>query len=75
MIWYYHEQDAGTYHAIERRADGPRRTYRALFCIDPETREARSYSGPLASRYQAEAVLHRLAPDAVRLDGLPAFMR
>ncbi len=74
-IWYYHEAAAGAYHAIERRADGPRRSYHALFCIDPETHEARSYSGPLPSRYQAEAVLHHLAPDAVRLDGLPAFMR
>lgn len=74
-IWYYHEAAAGAYHAIERRADGPRRTYHALFCIDPATGEARSYSGPLPSRYQAEAVLRHLAPDAVRLDGLPAFLR
>lgn len=75
FCWYYHEPAAGAYHAIERRADGPHRTYRALLGIDPETHEARSYSGPLASRYQAEAVLRHLAPDAVRLDGLPAFLR
>lgn len=73
--WYYHEPAAGAYHAIERRADGNRRAYHALFCIDPKTGEARGYSGPLSSRYQAEAVLHHLAPDAVRLDGLPAFLR
>lgn len=75
MIWYYHEASAGAYHAIERRADGNRRTYHALFRLDPATGEARAYSGPLSSRYQAEAVLHHLAPDAVRLDGLPAFLR
>ena len=75
FCWYYHDRDAGAYHAIERRADGNRRTYHALLGIDPATGEARSYSGPLASRYQAEAVLHHLAPDAVRLDGLPAFLR
>lgn len=73
--WYYHEASAGAYHAIERRADGPRRTYHALFCIDPETGEARSYSGPLPTKAAAAAVLQHLAPDAVRLDGLPAFLR
>lgn len=73
--WYYHEPAAGAYHAIERHADGPRRTYRVTFCLDPATGNPRSYTGFLPNLQTAKAVLLHLAPDAEQLDGLPAFLR
>lgn len=73
--WYYHDRNAGAYHVIERHAAGPHRSYRAVFCLDPTTGKGRSYTGPLPTKAAAAAVLAHLAPDAVRLDGLPAFLR
>lgn len=75
FCWYYHDRDAGAYHVIERHAAGPRRSYRAVFCLDPATGKGRSYTGPLASKAAAAAVLQHLAPEAVLLPGLPAYMR
>ena len=73
--WYYHDRTAGAYHAIERHATGSSRSYRAVFCLDPETGKGRSYTGPLPTKAAALAVLHHLAPAAVELPGLPAWLR
>ena len=73
--WYYHDANAGVYHAIERHANGASRTYRAVFCLDPATGQGKSYTGQLPSRLTAEAIMYHLAPEAVLLPGLPAFLR
>ena len=75
FCWYYHDAAAGAYHAIERQAAGARRTYRALFCLDPITGQPRTYTGQLLNRSAAAAVLQHLAPEAVELPGLPAWLR
>ena len=73
--WYYHDADAGRYHVIERHAAGAARHYRVRFNLDPATDESRTYTGPLPSRSAAERVLRHLAPAAVLLPGLPAWLR
>ena len=76
--WFYHDPDAGDYHVIERHADGAKRFYRVLFGIrtdDAGALEADTYTGFLQSKSAAERVLHHLAPAAVLLPGLPAFLR
>lgn len=75
FCWYYHDRTAGAYHAIERHATGPSRSYRAVFCLDPETGKGRSYTGPLPTKAAAAAVLQHLAPEAEPLPGPPAYMR
>ena len=72
--WYFHDADAGEYHAI-RRQSKPARGYRAALEIDPETGDPRTYSGLLPTKAAALAVLHHLAPEAVELPGLPAWLR
>lgn len=72
--WYYHDADAGEYHAI-RRQSKPARGYRAALEIDPETGDPRTYSGLLPTKAAAERVLRHLAPAAVELPGLPAWLR
>ena len=72
--WFYHDADAGAYHAIERHADGASRYYRAAFCLD-QGGAAPTYTGPLPTKAAAERVLRHLAPEAVLLPGLPAWLR
>ena len=72
--WYYHDADAGEYHAI-RRQSKPARGYRAALEIDPATGDPRTYSGLMPTKAAALAVLHHLAPAAVELPGLPAWLR
>ena len=74
FTWYYHDQDAGEYHAI-RRQGKPRHGYRVALEIDPDTGDPRSWTGLLSSKAKASAVLSHLAPAAVLLPGLPAWMR
>lgn len=70
---YYHDRAAGEYHAIEYTTQP--RAYRAVFRIDTATGKPRTYSGPLPTLRAARRILAALAPDAVELPGLPAWLR
>lgn len=74
FAWYYHDQDAGEYHAI-RRQGKPRHGYRVALEIDPATGDPNTYTGLLKSKAEAVRVLSHLAPAAVLLPGLPAWLR
>ena len=73
--WYYHDAAAGRYHAIERHAAGAARHYRVRFNLDPATGDSRTFTGPLSSKAAAATILEHLAPAAVELPGLPAWLR
>ena len=70
---YYHDAETGEYHAIEY-TEQPR-AFRATFRIDTTTGKPRTYSGPLPTGRAARRILEDLAPDAVELPGLPAWLR
>lgn len=72
--WYYHDADAGAYHAIERHATGASRCYQVRFNLDPATGDGRTYAFR-PTKAQCLSVLRSLAPAAVELPGLPAWLR
>lgn len=73
MTRYYHDAAAGEYHAV-RYTESPR-AWTVLFRLDPATGAPRAWTGPLPTLRAARRILAALAPDAVELPGLPAWMR
>lgn len=71
MTIYYHDAAAGQYHAIKRLGPGK---WSAWMDLDRSNGLPRSWTGE-RSKAAALAVLHHLAPDAVELPGLPAWLR
>ena len=70
---YYHDAGRGEYHRITH-ADRPR-SWQVELRLDPASGQPRTWTGFLPTLRAARAVLRDLAPDAVLLPGLPAWMR
>lgn len=71
MIIYYHDATTGQYHAIKHLGPGK---WSAWMDLDRNNGLPRSWTGE-RSKAAALAVLHHLAPEAVELPGLPAWLR
>jgi hypothetical protein len=69
---YYHDASRGKYHAVLHH--GPGRWSVALD-LDPATQVPATYTGMLPSLLAARRVMAHLAPEAVELPGLPAWLR
>lgn len=69
---YYHDATRGKYHAVLNHGPG---IWSAVLDIDQATGLPATYTGALHSLNAARRVITHLAPDAVELPGLPAWLR
>lgn len=69
---FYHDAARGKYHAVLHYGPG---RWSAVLDLDPAGGPPATYTGTLHSLDAARRVVTHLAPAAVELPGLPAWLR